>query len=177
MGSKNHLSMQLIDVVTTYTYVVTGLRYVFGVPKESKYQIPKHKLATYIVYCLVNDDLKQLVECGTIDLVDPPVQGIHRELYVYVYMHVMAHSKHTVLIDGFRDGRYELKILDEIGSIQNYLISSILDTKLSISKLHSIQKNYIHMSYGCLILSCTLRCANNVSCKSIWLDIVFEMIC
>jgi hypothetical protein len=38
--------MQLIDVVTTYTCVVTGLRYDFGILKESKYLIPKHKLAT-----------------------------------------------------------------------------------------------------------------------------------
>jgi hypothetical protein len=38
--------MQLIDVVKTYTYVVTGLWYIFGVLKESKYVISKHKLAT-----------------------------------------------------------------------------------------------------------------------------------
>jgi hypothetical protein len=62
--------MKLIDVVTTYTYVVTGLRYVFGILKGSKYLIPKHKFATWIVYCLVTDDLKHRVECGTINLVN-----------------------------------------------------------------------------------------------------------
>jgi hypothetical protein len=49
---------------------------------------------------------------------------------------IVAHSKHTVLIDGFRDGRYEFKIMNKIASIQNYLISRILDMKLYISKLH-----------------------------------------
>jgi hypothetical protein len=39
--------------------------------KESKCLIPEHKLATYIVYCLFNDDLKYRVKCGTIDLVNP----------------------------------------------------------------------------------------------------------
>jgi hypothetical protein len=39
---------------------------------------------------------------------------------------VVAHSKYTILIDGFRDGRYELKSLNDIGSIQNYLISKTL---------------------------------------------------
>jgi hypothetical protein len=42
--------MQLIDIVTTYTYVLTRLQYSFGVLKEYKYLIPRHKLATYIVY-------------------------------------------------------------------------------------------------------------------------------
>jgi hypothetical protein len=112
--------------VTIYNYVVTRLWYIFGVLKEFKYNILEHKLATYIVYCLVTHDLKHLVECGTIDQLLNPSCWRDTQIMVCLCVCVVAHSKYTILIDGFRDGRYELKSLNDIGSIQNYLISKTL---------------------------------------------------
>jgi hypothetical protein len=83
-----------------------------------------------------------MVECGTIYIMNPS-RWRDTQRIVCLCLCAVAHSKHTIHIDGFWDGRYELKILNEIGSIQNYFISKILDTKLFISKSHwkdSIQK-------------------------------------
>jgi hypothetical protein len=179
MSSKNHLSMQLIDIVTTYTYVLTRLQYSFGVLKEYKYLIPRHKLATYIVYWLVNDYLRQPVECGTIHLLVNPSCWRDTQRIVCLCAYIVAHSKHTIIIDIFQEmedmnWKYWTRlvpfkiILSQESWIQMCLYPKCIE-KVQYKRIISIPPMvawFSHIPWDVLI-----------SCKSIRPDIVFEMIC